>query len=275
MGVKVWREYGSGRYGQMHVACAQPKAGTGAKTPVICFHQSPSSGSQYKVFQRVMAQDRLVLCPDTPGFGGSEGPATPVKIPDYADAMADMLDGMGYGPKGKGPVDVVGCHTGTLIGTELAVSRPDLVRRLALPSLALFTTEERAKMKAQFGGPQPILSDPEFIPKVWRTTVIDGPPEIMPERRLELFAERLRAGTQAWFGPEASLNYDCEGRIKLASQPILLLILNEMLGPNTRRAKDIVQRPTVVDISDRAHHNAWEAAPDLMAASMRAFFDAA
>ncbi|MSO97741.1 MAG: alpha/beta fold hydrolase [Rhodospirillaceae bacterium] len=274
MGVKVWREYGSGRYGQIHIACAQPASGPGSKTPVICFHQSPSSGAQYKVFQRVMAEDRLVLCPDTPGFGGSDGPEAPVTIPDYADAMADMLDGLGYGTKGKGAVDVVGCHTGTLIGTELAASRPDLVRRLALPSLALFTADERAKMKAQFGGPQPILSEANFVPKVWQTTVIDGTPEITLERRLEMFAERLRAGTKSWFGPEASLNYDCESRIKLVTQPILLLVLNEMLGPNTRRGKDIVQRPTVVDISDRAHHSAWDAAPDLMAQHIRAFFDA-
>ena len=274
MGIQVWRQYGAGRYGQMHITVAQPSGGPGAKPPVVCFHPSPMSGLSYKVFQRVLAEDRLVLCPDTPGFGGSDGPATPVTIPDYAGAMADLLDGLGYGAKGKGAVDVVGCHTGTLICTELAVSRPDLVRKLAVPSLALFTAIERTKMKAQFGGPQPILTDPDFVPKIWHTTVLEGAIETA-ERRLEMFTERLRSGTKGWFGPEASLNYDCESRLKQVMQPVLLLVLNEMLGPNTRRAKDIVKNATVVDISDRAGHGAWDIEAPLLVEKMRVFLDAA
>jgi pimeloyl-ACP methyl ester carboxylesterase len=237
------------------------------------------SGAYYKVFQRVLAEDRLVLCPDTPGFGNSDGPAAPVTIPDYAAALARALDNLGYGAKGQGDkslgaLDVVGCHTGTLIGAELAVTRPDLVRKLSLPSLALFTAEERAKMKAQFGGPQPILTDADFVPKIWRTSVLEGPAEAA-ERRLEMFVERLKSGTRGWFGPEASLNYDCESVLKKIAQPVQLLVLNEMLGPNTRRAKEIVMNSTVVDISDRAGHGAWDIEAALMAATMRAFFDAA
>lgn len=268
MTVNVWRQYATSRYGQVHFTCAQPSSGAGDKTPVVCFHPSPMSGVYYKTFQRALAADRLVICPDTPGFGNSDGPENPVTIPDYTAALAELLDGLG-----RKPFDVVGCHTGTLIGTELAVSRPDLVRRLSLPSLALFTTEERAKMKAQFGGPQPILTDAEFVPKIWRTTVIEGK-DGSPERRMEMFVERLKSGTRGWFGPEASLNYDCEATLKRISQPVQLLVLNEMLGPNTRRAKDIVKNSTVVDISDRAGHGAWDAQADLMAATMRAFFDA-
>lgn len=275
MSVKVWRSYGAGRYGQMHVTWAEPLNGPGAKTPIVCFHQSPISGSQFKLFQAAMAEDRLVLCPDTPGFGGSDGPEKPVTIPGYAGAMADLLDGLGYGAKGKGPIDVVGCHTGTLIGTELATSRPDLVRKLAMPSMALFNAEELAKTKAMYGGPQPILTDPEFFPKAWMTTVINGPKDITPERRLEMFAERLRSGTKSWFGPEASLNYDCESALKKLNQPMLLVVLNEMLGPNTRRAKDLVKNATLLDISAWAHHSVWDAEPKRLADEMRKFFDAA
>jgi len=275
MAAKVWRAYGAGRYGQVHITCAQPVSGPGSKTPVVCFHPSPMSGLSYKIFQRNLAEDRLVLCPDTPGFGGSDGPDVPVTIPDYAGAMADMLHGLGYGAKGKGAVDVVGCHTGTLIAVELATTRPDLVRKLSLPSLALFTAEERTKMKAQFGGPQPILSDPDFVPKIWRNTVMDPSSGTPIERRFEMFVERLRSGTKGWFGPEASLNYDCESTLKKLTQPTLLLVLNEMLGPNTRRAKEIVPFPILVDISAKAGHNAWDAEAELMADSMRAFFDVA
>lgn len=272
--VRTWRSYGASRYGQVHLTCAEPTSGAAGQTPVVCFHQSPSSGLQYRKFQQVLASDRLVLCPDTPGFGGSDGPAQPVTIPDYASAMADLLDGLGYGARGQGPVDVVGCHTGTLIGTALAVARPDLVRKLALPSLALFTDEERTRMKAQFGGPQPLLTDPEMVPKIWKQTVIEGSKDQTPERRLEMFTERLRAGTRAWFGPEASLNYDCEAALKSLTKPVLLLVLNEMLGPNTRRATGVIKINTLVDISDKAGHGAWDAAPEILVAPIRAFFDA-
>ncbi|MCB2108189.1 MAG: alpha/beta hydrolase [Rhodobacteraceae bacterium] len=232
------------------------------------------SGAQFRLFQIALSEDRLVTCPDTPGFGGSDGPGSPVKIPDYAGAMADLLDGLGYGQSGSGPIDIVGCHTGTLIGTELAVARPDLVRKLALPSLALLTAEERAKLKTQFGGPQPILTDADLIPRIWRQTVMTESDGVTPERRLEMFTERLRSGTKSWFGPEASLNYDCESRLRLVQQPVLLLVLDEMLGPNTRRAADVVAHPTLVDVSDRAGHSAWDVAPELLASEIRSFFDA-
>lgn len=273
--VRTWRTYGASRYGQVHLICAEPAASGGAsKVPVVCFHQSPSSGLQFRKFQQVLASDRLVICPDTPGFGGSDGPDQPVTIPDYAAAMADLFDGLGYGAGGKGPINVVGCHTGTLIAAALAVARPDLVQKLALPSLALFTEDERAKMKAQYGGPQPMLTDPDMVPKIWRQTVVGGPADMTPERRMEMFAERLRAGVRAWFGPEASLNYDCATTLKILEQPVLLLVLNEMLGPNTRRAADVVKNATLVDISDRAGHSAWDSAPETLAAPIRAFFDA-
>ncbi len=274
MAVKVWREYGAGRYGQMHITFAQPASGPGTKTPVVCFHQSPISGTQFRVFQEALAEDRLVLCPDTPGFGGSDAPNAPVTIPDYAGAMADMLNNLGYGAKAKGQVDVVGCHTGTLIGTDLALQRPDLVRKIAYASLALFNADERAKMKAMYGGPQPILTDPTYVPKAFDTMVMSAGHGITPERRLEMFAERMRAGVKSWYGPEASLNYDCESALKQITQPVLLLVMNEMLGPNTRRAKDIIKNAVLSDVSAWAEHNVWDEHPTKFANEMRAFLDA-
>ncbi len=47
-----------------------------------------------------------------------------------AGAMADALDGFGLRRKAAlGAVDVFGFHTGVFIASELAITRPDLVRR--------------------------------------------------------------------------------------------------------------------------------------------------
>jgi hypothetical protein len=50
--------------------------------------------------------------------------------------------------------------------------------------------------------------------------------------------------------------------------------MDEMLGPNTRRASSVVRHATVDDISDRAGHGAWETQAELLAERIRAFFDA-
>lgn len=274
MSVKAWRGYGAGRYGQIHVAFAAPAAGPGDRRPVVCFHQSPMSGAQFSPFQNALAIDRLVLCPDTPGFGGSDAPPAPVTIPDYAAAMADLLDDQGFGAAGRGAVDIVGCHTGTLIGMALALARPDLVRKLVMPSIALFDAAERAAMKAKYGGPQPLLTDPGFVPAAFKASVIDGPAEMTPERRLALFAERLRSGTRSWYGPEASLNYDCEGALKRLEKPLLCVVLNEMLAANTRRAATLAPNAQLLDLSAWATHAAWDAAPVRLADAVRPFLDA-
>ena len=52
-----------------------------------------------------------------------------------AGAAADTLEALGYGADGEGAVDVIGYHTGTFIAAELAIVRPDLVRRLVLPGI--------------------------------------------------------------------------------------------------------------------------------------------
>ena len=60
--------------------------------------------------------------------------------------MADALDGMGFGARGKGPVDVFGLHTGVFIACELALMRPDLVRRIVMSGIPYRTPEERKRI---------------------------------------------------------------------------------------------------------------------------------
>jgi pimeloyl-ACP methyl ester carboxylesterase len=274
-GVSSWRFYVGSRFGQIHIHAAQPRSGRGDRPPLVCFHTSPLSGAEFKAFQMAMGRDRLVLCPDTPGFGGSDGPADVPTIPVYAGVMADVLDSLGYGARGQGPVHALGVHTGTLIGTELAGARPDLVGKLVLSSIALFSDAQRAEMKRRFGGPQPLLSDPDYVPKTYRESVLQGPKELPEERRLELFVERMRAGTKSWYGPEASLSYDPLPRLKTLPQPVLLLVVTDMLAQNTRDAANVVARPTVIDVEKETSAWPFDRNADLLAERVRGFLDAA
>ena len=259
----------------MHVHAAQPATGPGDKTALACFHTSPLSGTEFRLFQHHLATDRVVLCPDTPGFGGSDAPPRVPTIPDYAAAMADMLEDAGYGPKGRGPVDLLGTHTGTLIVTELAGARPDLVRRVILSSIALFSDAQRADMRKRYGGPQPLLTDAAFVPKAFQDSVIGGHADQSAERRLEFFAERLRAGTKSWYGPEASLSYDPIPRLKTMKQSVLLLVVKDILAQNTRDAASLVPNGTLLDLEAATTDAPWDVQADVLAIRVRGYLDGA
>ena len=269
------RLYVDGPFGQIHVRVARPESGELDKTPVICFHQSPLSGIQYQPFQDVLAADRVVWCPDTPGFGGSDAPADVVTIGDYANAMAMALENFGYGDRGNGTVDVFGGHTGSVIGTELAVTRPDLVRKIAYPSVALFSDEQRTMIMQRFGGPPEYFTDPDFVANSYKQTVLEGHEELAPERRLELFTERLRSGMKAWFAPEAVMSYDAEGQLQKLAQPALILVLDDMLADNSRRAATLIPNATVVEMTHIRDAIAWDRHADEIARAVRSFFDGA
>ncbi len=263
------RAYGTSRYGQLHYAAAGPN-GTTDKTPVVCFHQSPISGAQFKLFQRAMAVDRLVLCPDTPGFGGSEGPSRLPQIADYAAAMGDWLDGLKLGL-----VDALGFHTGTLVAMELAILRPELVRRLSLTSLALFSDAERERNRKIFGNPRPLFDDPDYLGRYYRDQVSAADSAISEVRRLELFTERMRAGANSWWGPAAVFAYDTAERAKLVSQPTLLLVMRDTLADATRRASALFPRSRVVERLDWHGPTAWDAKATEVAGDVSRYFDGA
>lgn len=265
------RYYVEGPFGHVHVREAGPRSETG-RTPVVCFHQSPVSGLQYLLFQRVMAPGRRVLCPDTPGFGGSDRPPFVPTIADYAAALAQALATSGFGA-GQ-PFDALGFHTGTLIAVELAATRPDLVRRVVLSSLALFSPDELARNRAGFGGPRPIFEDPDYVTRYFGQQVTNGLPGMTPERRFDLFVERLRAGPLSWYGPEAVFAYPTEDQVRKITQPTLLLVLRDTLSDNTRRAAALIPRATVVDRLDIHGPEGWDSSPGEIAAEVGRFLDA-
>ena len=85
--VRSWRQYATGGWGQIHMFMAEPATGAGDKTPLVCLHQSPTSGAYYKEFQAVMAADRLVISPDTPGYGSSTAPPSQPDMEDYGSTI--------------------------------------------------------------------------------------------------------------------------------------------------------------------------------------------
>lgn len=271
--VRTHRMYADGRFGQVHFTVSEPVTAT-TKTPLVCMHTSPASAVEFKIFQKVMARDRVVLCPDTPGFGSSDAPSKAPTIPDYSGAIADALRKMGYGAQKK--VDVLGTHTGAMVGADMAVTQADLVRKVIISSIVHFEDEKaRADMKARTTGPTPILTDAELVPNTFRSSVINGQKDVAPERRLEMFAERIRAGYNAYWGPDAVFAYDLAPTLKKIQQPTLMLVVRDTLSANTRLAAKLPPHVTVIDIEARTRMNSWDLEPDLVACEVASFLDKA
>lgn len=90
--------------------------------PVVLLHQSPYSSAEFIPLIRELAEDYLVIAPDTPGNGLSDplpGPLEQSEIREYADALAEFLDVLGFGQ-----VALYGFHTGALSALEFARRYP-------------------------------------------------------------------------------------------------------------------------------------------------------
>ncbi|GGP95420.1 pimeloyl-ACP methyl ester carboxylesterase [Actinomadura coerulea] len=108
----------------MHVVHDGPRQAP----PLLLVHGSGASGGTWKPMIPALAAHRHVIRVDLPGCGQSP-PAASYDVPDQADRVAALLDGLGLGR-----VDVAGHSSGGYVATALAERRPDLVGSLALIS---------------------------------------------------------------------------------------------------------------------------------------------
>ncbi len=270
--VARWRGYARSPFGQMHFFLATPTTDVAFKTPLVCLHQSPTSGISYHEFQDVMARDRLVLCADTAGYGNSDGPSDKASMDAYGAALAAALDELGFGAKGHGPVDVLGFHTGNFVASELAIQRPDLVRRLVMPGIPYYSAAERRERLGQYAKPRPYFTDPDYIGNSYRTTVLEADNGLTVERRHELFVSRLLAGTRSHLGFAAVADYPAEHRLPRLEQPVLLPILNETLAQPTREAAKLINNSTMIELPEYDGY-AWFLHPEALATPIRTFLD--
>lgn len=86
-------------------------------------------GANIELWQPLRAElwGRTTIAFDAPGVGRSPLPARPLRIPDLADALEELVSGLGYDS-----VDVLGYSLGGAVAQEFARRHPQRVRRLVL-----------------------------------------------------------------------------------------------------------------------------------------------
>ena len=104
---------------------------TGRGEPLVLLHGVGASRVIWRRVVPALAEERRVLAPDLPGFGQSD----PVGAGFEPEAVAIAL-ARGLSASTDQPFDLVGNSLGGAVALQLALVRPDLVRRLVLSAPA-------------------------------------------------------------------------------------------------------------------------------------------
>jgi pimeloyl-ACP methyl ester carboxylesterase len=131
------------RFGQLHLHTSFPSSGGFDElTPVLCVAPPTLTGRAFRPLLRDLGRDRSVYAPDLPGSGESDAPDHAPTVADQAAAFIDLIDSLRLKQ-----VDVIGYQAGALASIELALARPEQVRRIVLigvpPSDGSFQVGER------------------------------------------------------------------------------------------------------------------------------------
>jgi pimeloyl-ACP methyl ester carboxylesterase len=138
---RVRRGYFECRYGQLHVHNAIPPGGGFEEgTALLCLHSGGQTGRVFQKLLPLLGRDRSVYAPDIPGSGESDGPTTRLSPGDAAAAIGDFLDTMRFRQ-----IDVLGYQAGSLVAAELAIGRPQQIRRVVLVGVPAMGEGERLR----------------------------------------------------------------------------------------------------------------------------------
>jgi pimeloyl-ACP methyl ester carboxylesterase len=259
---RVRRGYFECRYGQLHVHNAIPPGGGFEEgTSLLCLHKSPLSGRMFERFLIPAGQDRSVYAPDIPGFGESDSPPARASIADFANGIGDFLDSMRFRQ-----IDVLGYQTGALIATELAVARPQQIRRVILCSIPMASSDGSRQSPALAA---PTEDGSHLAPEWVRTREAYGP-NVPLDLVTRAFADKLRNAPHGSWGMAAALQYPLRERLASIAQSTLILRPRDEFWDATQRARESLPKARIVDLADQGN-GLFEVAPEAVAEAIRDF----
>lgn len=84
-------------------------------------------GLDHRFWDRLEIGTADVVCHEFPGFGGRQRAPMRATMDDWVDEVASVIEA-----SGMAPVDIVGCSLGAMVGQNLTIVQPALVRSLLL-----------------------------------------------------------------------------------------------------------------------------------------------
>lgn len=237
--------------GQVHYRLCRPRAAAGRPglAPILLLHPTPKSGWIYETLMPLLAaQGRLVIAPDTPGYGASEPPPAEPSIEGYALTMLALAKALA----GEEPIDILGYHTGSSIAAQMALQAPGRVRKLMLFSIAAYDAEVRAQKLATLSQSAARLPDGAHLARMW-----DIVASLCDERadttwRARSVAENLRAHDMP-AGYRAVYRHDLQAALRQLGHPVLLVNCEDDLWDLTRANRHLVPHARYTEMPGTRH----------------------
>jgi pyruvate dehydrogenase E2 component (dihydrolipoamide acetyltransferase) len=265
--IHVRRSYAESRCGQIHLWTAYPSGGGfDERTPVVCLHHAGGSGRLFAPMLKELGSDRSIYAPDLPGHGSSDVPSGKTNVVDLAAVIGDFLDSLRLRQ-----VDVFGYQLGAAVAAELAIARPQQIRRVMLWGVPAYSSQDRVTMLQQ---PAALGSreDGSDIAEEWQRVLARRGPGVPSGALAEEFADRLRAGVHGMKGLAAALDYAPSERLPLLKQPTLVLRLKDEFWDQAPRIRGALSNGAMLDLADYGQ-GFLSAAPQRFASIAREFLD--
>lgn len=231
----VKRHFIDGDYGQIHYRTAGEVS---ALPAVVCLHMVPKSSRLYHRVLPFLAQDRLAIAIDYPGYGESTSPLdeSEATIENYAKAVLQVLDDLDLKQ-----VDLVGYHTGCMVSVAAANTRPELVRKVINISAPILTEKEVSEF-LQYYSPVELDEAGTRLKTMWERILFYRGPGMTLEMCAESLAENLRAGEAYEWGHAAAFDYAQQyiKDIKVLKQPLFVMNLDDDLYEHSKRVDNLL-----------------------------------
>ncbi len=265
--VHVRRSYAESRYGQIHLWTAYPSGGGfDERLPVVCLHHAGGSGRLFAAMLRELGHDRSVYAPDLPGHGSSDAANSKVTVADIAAAVGDFVDRLRIRA-----VDVFGYQLGALLAAELAIARPQQIRRVMLWGAPCYSPQERASLLQAATTPG-TRDDGGDVIEEWQRMLQRRGANVPPAALAEELGDRLRAGSSGTRAMSAVIEYPTLERLPLVKQPALVLRLRDESWDHAPRVRAALPTGSMLDVADYGQ-GFLSAAPQRFASIAREFLD--
>ncbi|HLS81775.1 MAG TPA: alpha/beta fold hydrolase [Steroidobacter sp.] len=261
------RSYSESRFGQMHLWTAYPSGGGfDERTTLICLHHAGGSGRWFAPMLLELGQDRSIYAPDLPGHGSSEA-AHKAGVAEYAAAVGDFLDSMRLRS-----VDLFGHQFGAQVAVELAITRPQQVRRVMLWGVPTSAQQDRRATPLTPANGPGASDDGSAVIEEWRRLLERRGPGEPLAALAEDFGDRLRAGANGLRACGAMYDYPSLERLPLVRQQTLVLRLRDEFWEQAPRTRTLLPNGSMLDLPDYGA-GFLSAAPQRFAAVAREFLD--
>ena len=219
--------------GQAHYYSAGPVSHPD-KLPILLLHPGPGSARMQAPLVQRLAAHRKVYAPDVLGMGDSSPPAPAGKhgpeIPYYAEASFRIADGLGLET-----FDMFASAMGARIAVEMAITRPDRIRRMVINKFDVFPEEWNVEFHERHG-PR-IDPDPygQYVMLLWQRMVRlytyrpwwrDEPAnyrglELPTAEQLHVgFVDQVKSATTMYMPLKAVFRHDIVSRLPLVTVPV-------------------------------------------------------